>query len=577
MVGLYALGLQEPRAGQTALCVNSLQQLENCIRNGTLLCSLADGVFGIPIKAWSKTPRSYNQCLSNVQKATEGLQRMRGFPLVIYGGADDDIVRGEWSIIVELLHCLSTHPGGMLLNAKKPVSTTRSRPSWETVCNTEIVPSRAASAVAERGSSSSDMKDAAPGDDIFDDTFLPPKPPHVSNRAADLYPAGAVKSISHTPLLRSQNRHEDVLLDVDIDDAYRTLPADSEVAAILSESISSKLIRELQAASIGAAREDSPPPPPPRDRNEQPPDILPTKEIIKKGPRGDMILVQRRTPAPQTAAPPSTPSVARSSLDTPDWIRDLQSIGGAEKRPQNKDHDEVHSVQESPGPAAEQPTTSRRDALLDAVTRRGQDASEGSLRSNLKRASQRSSSAPPAKRQPPVAYNAHPLPKEGQDVLTSKRIRDAKIIISWLTDLNVDTEPLKDLIRIVRERHSQESDREGGVAYGYVNPVPAAFPQKDITSCMCELVATLDWKYPHSPQSLSHAALGSIPGTVTHPRHQAHRLQNIKRAFEVLANNNKIPLSALTCEEAVLEGRIDIILSLLMTIRKAYSISIGQR
>lgn len=293
-----------------------------------------------------------------------------------------------------------------------------------------------------------------------------------------------------------------------------------------------------------------------------------------------MILVQKisspQRNAPSAASAPRTPT-SKSSQDAPDWVRGLTVGSSIERRPLNRNHDEVQSVEESP---ASEKGVSRKEALLNVIT---SDKPEGRndhrLRNTVKRPLKRSSSAPPAKRMPAsINYNTHPLPQVGQDILTSKRIRDAKVIISWLTDLNVDTEPLKDLIRLVRsENKGSESREESGSSshssYGYVNPIPESFPKKDISSTLCELVGVLEWKFPCAPSSLSHAAPKTIAGTVSNPKYHAQRLQNIKRAFDVLSNKNNIPLSVLTGEDAVLEGRIDVILPLFMIIRKAYGMN----
>ena len=291
-----------------------------------------------------------------------------------------------------------------------------------------------------------------------------------------------------------------------------------------------------------------------------------------------MLLVQRVRPVESVNKSESNPRTPLKASGSPDWVKNIKSEGIPEKRPLNMDHDEVQSVVDSPEGAVGDITKRRVDSLLDSVSQKDHDSSSITRKVSGKRTIRRSSSAPPAKRLPPsVNYNTHPLPKAGQDILSSKRIRDAKILISWLTDLNVDTEPLKDLIRIVRNQKTEESssNRDSDNVVGYVNPLPVSFPKKDISSTICELVSTLDWKYP-SAGSFSHAAPGTIPGTVAVPKYHAQRLQNIRRAFDILSNNNKIPLSALSCEEAILEGRIDVVINLLMTIRKAYSITVSK-
>lgn len=592
-MGLYAIHMQDVRAGQNSVNVSSLQQLENTIRNGTLLCSVVGGIFDVPIKAWSKSPKSYNQCLGNVDKAIDGIRRIQAFPQdILYGGIADDIVRGEWSVIVELLHQLCSLPRDRvaLFKRREHLELKRERPIWEDPHRTEIVPTRPSvyKPVTSKDTIESASKD--PTKDIFLEELFHHESSalHLPDEGADLYPSRA------GPTEPGHTAHRDADLDtmLGIGDVLPAAAADSEVAAILGESISSKLIRELEEAANSSRSaplplSSAPPPPLVQISNTiMPPDITPTSNVnaaTRRGTRGDMILVERlratdksgaHTQGPiGTVAVPKTP-ISRSSLDAPDWVREIKAEGVSEKRPLNKDHDEVQSVQDSPSSTAGDVKKSKHDALLDAITKKNtHNRGKALTQSSSKRHTPpRGNSAPPSKRLPPtVNYNTHPLPQTGQDVLTSKRIRDVKLLMSWMTDLNVDTEPLKDLIRIVRSREADDADG----AYGYVNPIPGAFPKKDISTTICELVSTLDWKFPCSPASFSHAAPQSIPGTVKIAKYHAQRLQNIRRAFEVLSNNNKIPLSALTCEEAILEGRVDAVVTLLMKIRKAYSITVS--
>ncbi len=63
----------------------------------------------------------------------------------------------------------------------------------------------------------------------------------------------------------------------------------------------------------------------------------------------------------------------------------------------------------------------------------------------------------------------------------------------------------------------------------------------------------------------------SLPGTVTDPKSSAQRMQNIRRALDKLCHcQNVILPSQLMCAEEISEGKVDVILQLLLRLRKAY-------
>ena len=63
-----------------------------------------------------------------------------------------------------------------------------------------------------------------------------------------------------------------------------------------------------------------------------------------------------------------------------------------------------------------------------------------------------------------------------------------------------------------------------------------------------------------------------IAGVILEPKTSAQRLQNIRKALETIASLNKrIPLSTLACEEEILSGNRDSIITLLLAIKKGYS------
>jgi len=64
---------------------------------------------------------------------------------------------------------------------------------------------------------------------------------------------------------------------------------------------------------------------------------------------------------------------------------------------------------------------------------------------------------------------------------------------------------------------------------------------------------------------------GPLPGTHHSPSCSTHRIQNVRRCLEFLAERNKrIPLRELSCEEGVLRGDMDRTLDLFFSIRKGY-------
>ena len=64
---------------------------------------------------------------------------------------------------------------------------------------------------------------------------------------------------------------------------------------------------------------------------------------------------------------------------------------------------------------------------------------------------------------------------------------------------------------------------------------------------------------------------GPLPGTHPRPACSTHRIQNVRRCLELLAERNRrIPLRELSCEDEVLRGDIDRTLDLFFSIRKGY-------
>lgn len=61
-----------------------------------------------------------------------------------------------------------------------------------------------------------------------------------------------------------------------------------------------------------------------------------------------------------------------------------------------------------------------------------------------------------------------------------------------------------------------------------------------------------------------------LPGTTHEPKTRAQRVQNIRRVLERLERKQTIPLSMLACDEDILQGRSDVLLPLLLRIRKAF-------
>jgi hypothetical protein len=62
-----------------------------------------------------------------------------------------------------------------------------------------------------------------------------------------------------------------------------------------------------------------------------------------------------------------------------------------------------------------------------------------------------------------------------------------------------------------------------------------------------------------------------ILGTEARPTHWAHRVANVRRAFECIATRNKrVPLRALSCEEGILTGDSKTIVTLLVALKKGY-------
>lgn len=65
---------------------------------------------------------------------------------------------------------------------------------------------------------------------------------------------------------------------------------------------------------------------------------------------------------------------------------------------------------------------------------------------------------------------------------------------------------------------------------------------------------------------------GILPGTTHEPKSRAQRVQNIRRVLERLERKQTIPLTMLTCDDDILQGRSQVLLSLLLRIRKAFGV-----
>ena len=275
MVGLYAINLQEPQSSENAaINIPSLSALENTVRNGTLLCSVAGGVFKVPIKAWSKQPKSYNQCLCNVEKAVEAFRRIKELPPgMFYAGMEDDIVRGEWSIIVELLFELSNAPNSNItLSRIVDSSRKESRINWRGESTAEIIP------IQNKRSSSKNPTESQTTNILASDLLgLDCNTNHLPAGSVDIYPKksgnceSAVRNNADNGALNQSKKTVDsfgdkepsdddldVLLGIGSMGITKPAPTDSEVAAIMGESISSKLIRELEEAARYEAQTTKP-------------------------------------------------------------------------------------------------------------------------------------------------------------------------------------------------------------------------------------------------------------------------------------------------------------------------------
>ena len=601
------------------------------LRNGTLLCALATDAFEQQVRTWCKSPKTYHQCLSNVQKAVEALRKSSKIKRdLFFGGIEDDIVRGEWSVIIGFLYelrcCYKGHhcePEIFLSNIKR------------SQLKADLFPS---------GDSASHVEDK----EAYD--YDPVSPVFPQNKV-DLIPVPTyvesiiTEELKSDPLLDKQNLNNplgDTLNSKDkwLDQALGLTqePSEvgeysSEVEAMLTESISSRLLREMDEAVkasdkasakqrlrsesltnnallvdkkiVDSHLQSSQPhhTAPSFKRKYKQTDIVPgnvNKSILIKlfynyifvflcyynldvsripgAPNLVKVdVIPKRSETPKKRTPNmTTPSAKQSKLelerpatenlslgDAPDWVRELMPT--EDKRPLNKSYDEIHSI------ASNSPSSV---AILRSSSQGRANRSSGQpLSKNL-----RSTSVPKKSSKFPIAQLNVNYP------LSSRRSSEAESLISWLLDLGVKPEPLRDLISVVRPINPNQVqhaavdnsierpyDANNDVVVGYVNPLPVKFPKRDVTSLLCDVVYILERKFPTGNSLGSHAQAKSIPGTVEIPTLPAQRLQNIKRCFEILQRNIKIPLSVLTCEEDILNGRIDAILNLFSSIRKAYS------
>jgi hypothetical protein len=98
---------------------DSLVSLESVIRDGTLLCELGKEVLHIPMHVWCRKPRSYSQCLANVKKAIMAFQTFAASKRVhLANRSDVEIVKGNWGEILSLLYdvCQLHQGGGKQIN-----------------------------------------------------------------------------------------------------------------------------------------------------------------------------------------------------------------------------------------------------------------------------------------------------------------------------------------------------------------------------------------------------------------------------------------------------------------------------
>jgi hypothetical protein len=114
---------------------NSVVNLESFIKDGTLLCLICTKILFIPIRnGWFPKPRSLKQCISNILKAIDALRNSSKLDSkFLFSGVENDIFRGNWSVIFGLLSDIcrlskfeindiektNLHPDGNLANAEK--------------------------------------------------------------------------------------------------------------------------------------------------------------------------------------------------------------------------------------------------------------------------------------------------------------------------------------------------------------------------------------------------------------------------------------------------------------------------
>jgi hypothetical protein len=212
-----------------------------------LLCAIAGEVFGQRVRSWSRSPKAYAQCLSNVQKAVEALRRCKGLPAEsFFGGLEDDIVRGEWSVIVGFLYelCRSSQGGAAdeALEEREGEKNKR-KYSGDRKAAVDLVPGY--------GQTQSDALDIAEEDPEREGCAQPQFP----DKSRDLVPTPAADGFGRADGSGAEAVKRDELKEHSdwLDEALGIAGTSdreeiTEIGAMLSESISSKLIREIDDA-----------------------------------------------------------------------------------------------------------------------------------------------------------------------------------------------------------------------------------------------------------------------------------------------------------------------------------------
>jgi hypothetical protein len=130
------------------------------------------------------------------------------------------------------------------------------------------------------------------------------------------------------------------------------------------------------------------------------------------------------------------------------------------------------------------------------------------------------------------------------DIVDRSRLEKAHSIVQWLQSIGVLAEDIRML-------------RAG--SHDLFHPSAA-----EILSTFSDGVALC-----RTIETLTYAS--TIPGSVSDPKSPAHKLQNIRRALERIKKcTTAIPPSQLMCAEEICEGKVDVILTLLVRLRKAY-------